>query len=749
MGKPTSETQTLFTASPLPILLLLICWALVGARGITFEHATLRTQDLTDLEFVQENSWYQGQSVYQKDNAVWLNPDPREVQSLKGSNLGRVIYKDPVRFINRNLSNQVASFSTNFTFQIITTAPYQECGSGMAFFISNSEKAPNNSDAGQLGLVDVNNKGAARFFAVEFDTHISPAYGDPSASHIGIDINSLKSINTTDTKNASTSPYYPELYLYSNYIFSTWIKYDAVAHLIKVWMTNSSASQRPSQPIMQASYDLSLVFEDFMYVGFTATNAPANDSMEGHVLYSWYFSNDNLSNPVTGNSSDGLSDRAVNTNSSFDVDTKKGSSSMAVVIGIALSMAVLLLVGIIVACICIRKRKRRKSTAEPVQDIEVHHDDSINPLGAMLRRFSYTELEIATNAFDQGNRIGAGGYSTVYKGTLPSSGMMIAVKKLREHLRREDDFITEINIITGIRHRNLLQLHGWCYERGEAMLVYKYMSKGSLESYLFGKKRGVLQNDTRFKVLVGVASALEYLHNGLPDCVLHRDVKAANVMLTDKWEPLLGDFGLARFITHDEAVTLTAAGTPGYVAPEVVFRRKADEKVDVYSFGVLALEVACGRPASSISKMNKEVRLVDWVRKMSKDNDQLMGVLDEDMKVESMSANEREKWRNVLVVGLMCCNELPEARPSMRQISQALQGDTLLLPMSYVGQQQSRRRGGSGSGSGRATTMMYSHIEAPFGCSDAPSRSSIGTMASYSSYSSSSANMSKTSLSAR
>ncbi|MCO5578449.1 hypothetical protein L7F22_032291 [Adiantum nelumboides] len=722
MGKPTSETQTLFTSFPLPILLLLICWALVGARGIIFEHATLSTQDLTDLEFVQENSWYQGQSVYQKDNAIWLNPDPREVQSLKGSNLGRVIYKDPVRFINRNLSNQVASFSTHFTFQIITTAPYQECGSGMAFFISNSEKAPNNSDAGQLGLVDVNNKGAARFFAVEFDTHISPAYGDPSASHIGIDINSLKSINTTDTKNASTSPYYPELYLYSNYIFSTWIEYDAIAHLIKVWMTKSSASQRPSQPIMQASYDLSLVFEDLMYVGFTATNAPANDSMEGHVLYSWYFNNDNLSNPGAA----------------------MVRMAMVVVIGIALLMAVLLLVGIIVACICIRKRKRQKSTEEPGQD-----DDSINPVGAMLRRFTYTELEIATNAFDQGNRIGAGGYSTVYKGTLPSSGMMIAVKKLREHLRREDDFITEINIISGIRQRNLLQLHGWCYERGEAMLVYKYMSNGSLESYLFGKKRGVLQNDTRFKVLVGVASALEYLHNGLPDCVLHRDVKAANVMLTDKWEPLLGDFGLARFITHDEAVTLTAAGTPGYVAPEVLYLRKADEKVDVYSFGVLALEVACGRPASSISKMNKEVRLVDWVWKMSKDNDQLMGVLDEDMRVESMSANEREKWRNVLVIGLMCCNVSPEARPSMRQISQALQGDTLLLPMSNVGQQQSRLRGGSGSGSGRATTMMYSPIEAPFGCSDASSRSSIGTMASYSSYSSSSANMSATSLSAR
>ncbi|MCO5578446.1 hypothetical protein L7F22_032288 [Adiantum nelumboides] len=309
MREATRETGALLPrAFPLPILMLCLAHVSTGATGITFEHTTLRRQDLLDLKLVQENSWYQGHSVYQKDNAIWLTPDPREVQSLKGSNLGRVIYKDPIRFIDRSLSSQVASFSTHFTFQIITTAPYLECGSGMAFFISDSKKALNNSDAGQLGLVDSNIPAAARFLAVEFDTHISPAYGDPSASHIGIDINSLKSITMTDTKNASTSPYYPELYLYSNYTFSTWIEYNASLHLIKVWMTNSSASQHPPQPLMQALFDLSLVFEDFMYVGFTATNAPANSSMEGHVLYSWYFNNDNpASDPVVGNYLDGVS----------------------------------------------------------------------------------------------------------------------------------------------------------------------------------------------------------------------------------------------------------------------------------------------------------------------------------------------------------------------------------------------------------------------------------------------------------
>ncbi|KAI5073218.1 hypothetical protein GOP47_0011231 [Adiantum capillus-veneris] len=237
-----------------------------------------------------------------------------------------------------------------------------------------------------------------------------------------------------------------------------------------------------------------------------------------------------------------------------------------------------------------------------------------------------------------------------------------------------------MGIISSIRHRNLLELQGWCYEKGEAMLVYKYMRNGSLDRYLYyGEKRGALESETRLRILAGVALALDYLHTGLWECVLHRDVKAANVLLTEKFEPMLADFGLARLVGHDQgAVTMTAAGTPGYVAPEVVYAGKVTEKADVYGFGVLALEVACCRPAlhrATRPEDNIDFRLVDWVWLLHQGN-QLMEALDPAMHVEPA---QKQHWKCVLHVALMCCSPSPESRPSMRQVSQALHGDTLLI----------------------------------------------------------------------
>lgn len=310
------------------------------------------------------------------------------------------------------------------------------------------------------------------------------------------------------------------------------------------------------------------------------------------------------------------------------------------------------------------------------------HSKSIELAPSMpcsLPRYSYKELRRSAHGFTDQNQIGEGGFSKVYKATL-ADGSVVAIKKLKDGFRKEAEFASEINIISSIRHRNLLQLRGWCFEKGEALLVYKYMSNGSLENYLYGEKRGTLESETRLRVLAGVASALEYLHTGLGDCVLHRDVKAGNVLLTDKFEPMLSDFGLARLIAHSgHAVTMTAVGTPGYVAPEVVYTGKANDKVDVYSFGILALETASGHPAiyRSTQQGDDQVRLLDWVWLLHQSN-QLMEALDHSMRMD-MPLAEKEQWRCVLHVALMCCNPTPEARPTMRQVSQALQGDTLLL----------------------------------------------------------------------
>ena len=175
-----------------------------------------------------------------------------------------------------------------------------------------------------------------------------------------------------------------------------------------------------------------------------------------------------------------------------------------------------------------------------------------------------------------------------------------AVKWLnREGLRKSDEFFSEINMINKLQHPRLVELKGWCYEKGEAMLVYQFMSNGSLADHLFSSRKEnttSLRSEMRMEILKGVTKALNHLHGA---GAVHRDVKAANVLLTSNFVAMLGNFGLLRLLKDDNQVTqtMTATGTLGYITPEVVFTCTLTNKVDVYSYNMLALEVACGRRA--------------------------------------------------------------------------------------------------------------------------------------------------------
>eukprot|EP00250_Pteridium_aquilinum_P021824 c25236_g4_i2 orf=165-2240(-) len=624
------------------------------SEGIEFHYPSFNQTNNGEIKVVSQNhSWYTGADAVLIGSAFWLTPNPQNVDSKKASNIGKIVYKDTIQFKNNQSDSpqKVASFNTSFTFRITSSCLNDSCGDGMAFFISSFDQAPNNSDGAYLGLFDPDATTTSNFFAVEFDTRVSPKLHDPSASHIGIDIDSLVSIKYTDTSNSS-SPFYPELYLYNNDSFKAWIAYDSSTNLIQVWMTNSSSSERPSEACLQLSYNLSTVFQDYMYVGFSAANMAGQDDMEGHAVYAWSFSSEN-----------------------FTQESKH--SKLIVPLAVALSIILALLAfGVTLFLI---KKKRRVGTYSLPSSVRTRSEKSIIQLGSnrsTLPRYSYKELKRSAQGFTDQSKVGEGAFSSVYRATL-ADGSIVAIKRLKQGVRKEAEFSAEMNIISSIRHRNLLQLRGWCYEKGEAILVYPYMSNGSLESYLYGDKRGTLQSETRLKILAGVASALEYLHGHLGECVLHRDVKAANVLLTDSFEPVLGDFGLARLIGHDEgAVTMTAVGTPGYIAPEVVYTGKATDKADVYSFGVLALEMAYGRPAIDRSGVQPEdARLVDYAWTLHQRN-QLMEALDTCM---CMDMKQKEQWRCILHVALMCCNPLPESRPTMAQVAQALKGDTVLL----------------------------------------------------------------------
>ncbi|KAH7434644.1 hypothetical protein KP509_06G027600 [Ceratopteris richardii] len=650
-------SQMIFKQISFMLLMILYAPGHSLATPQNFEFASFNNDRIGNVTFVTQDSWYGGQDAQLgSDGAIWLNPDPSLVQTRAAANIGKVAYINPINFKSPKFG--MASFSTSFRFKITTTRPYPNCGSGMVFFIAEYVKPPEKSYGRYFGMVSPNALNAERFLAIEFDTHISTTFYDISGSHIGIDINSLESAVVADSSPNSTQPeYYPELFLYNNFTFTTWIDYNSSSNLIQVWMSNSSLI-RPSQPILSYKYDLSEVFNETMFVGFSATNNASEDGMEGHVLYSWNFT------------------------AYFPLyrEPKKFAHGLRIpfiIAGVLLSV-------ILIFCVSffLWRRKISSSKSHPLVmgpfsgSVTVPSNHSL-PYTA---HYSLKQLKKATNNFGDSNIIGEGGFSYVYKGIL-EDGRMIAVKRLKVSLhkdKREAEFISELKVISNIRHRNLLQLEGWCHESEEAILVYKFMSKGSLVQYIYGNMKGSLSSNTRLKILAGIASALEYLHFGLGDCVLHRDVKAANVLLTDEYEPLLGDFGLARLISHGQvdAITMTAAGTTGYIAPEVVFSGRFSDKADVYGFGVLMLEVACGRRAIDNLQLNTEqVRLVEWVWNLHVSNN-LLEALDWKMRLE-ISEFQIEQWRKILHIALMCCNPSPDARPNMRLVCTMIEGDDL------------------------------------------------------------------------
>ncbi|KAH7280219.1 hypothetical protein KP509_37G056400 [Ceratopteris richardii] len=674
-------------------------------------------------------------------NDLFLTPDPSfTITNKQLYYIGRIVYNQSFEFIPPETAvKEVSSFNTSFTFQIKTTNTYGKCGDGLAFFITSDLEPPPNSTGRYLGLESEQShesntaagitrisealpSSKSTFFAVEFDTFQNVEFNDPSASHIGFDINSLNSSAYLDTSGdneccrsnqdanepgecpfCSAAPtqihtqgndskrfvkgFYPELFLYANYTLTAWIEYHAEAHLIQLWMTNQSSDKRPDKPCLTMEYNLTEIFQPKMFVGLSAASGA---NFEGTIIYSWDFSLYVKKNKCS---------------------SKKMEHSVIIII-ICLLTAVIMCTATVIRT---RKSPWRRTNKGDLRLTSLESLSQMDTSQIAIPRYSYRSLKKAVNGFNESARIGRGGFSSVYKGVL--EGRQVAIKRLKDGVAMEVEFLSEIQIISQIRHRNLLHLQGWCYEKGKALLVYDYMPNGSLDAHLFGSTGSeTLDCDTRLKILNGVASALEYLHGGLEQCVLHRDIKAANVLLTDNFEALLGDFGLARLITHNQAVTMTAAGTPGYVAPEVVYTGKATDKADVYAFGVLAVELACGRRVID----SHEVHLIDWVWSLhqngniidaidprlqpastsytisqsciergggEEDDDTHQGCdksevacsHDSSVSVELIGPSSMEhKWRCVLHLGLLCCHPCADARPTMRQVNQALQEHKLL-----------------------------------------------------------------------
>jgi len=331
-----------------------------------------------------------------------------------------------------------------------------------------------------------------------------------------------------------------------------------------------------------------------------------------------------------------------------------------------------------------KKLWRQLHLVDVSRNMAQYNFDDLEGLSKGPHKFSYKELKIATNSFNPQHLLGHGGFGSVYKGTLQDTGVMIAVKKIDQNSKQGGrEFFAEVSIISRIKHRNLVQLQGWCCERGQLMIVYDYMPNKSLDKILFHDHEGKIIDftwDLRKNVLIGVASALAYLHEEWEQCVVHRDVKPSNVMLDQDFNPRLGDFGLARLITPTKnAQTTMLAGTIGYMAPELATTCKATTNSDVFSYGILALEVVSGRHCFDTKVLEEEMILLDWVWKCY-ENEELFKVVDAKLMV---NIEEEGSIRMALLLGLLCTHPDPNARPTMGYVRQVLAGNANLptLPL--------------------------------------------------------------------
>ncbi|XP_031103381.1 putative serine/threonine-protein kinase [Ipomoea triloba] len=292
-----------------------------------------------------------------------------------------------------------------------------------------------------------------------------------------------------------------------------------------------------------------------------------------------------------------------------------------------------------------------------------------------VRLFSYNSIRSATGHFHPSNKIGGGGFGVVYKGVL-RDGTCVAIKCLSaESKQGTKEFLTEINMISNIRHPNLVHLIGCCVEGSNRMLVYEYLENNSLASALLGSKgkRIYLDWPERAAICLGTASGLAFLHQEAEPHIVHRDIKASNLLLDENLHPKIGDFGLAKLfpdnVTH---LSTRVAGTIGYLAPEYALLGQLTTKVDVYSFGVLLLEIISGRSSSKAAFGEDMLMLVEWTWKL-KEEGRLLEIVDPELT----EYPEPEAMR-FIKVALFCTQTSSQQRPSMKQVIEMLSKDVNL-----------------------------------------------------------------------
>ncbi|XP_059439885.1 L-type lectin-domain containing receptor kinase IX.1-like [Corylus avellana] len=601
-------------------VLLFLPFLLPSAISVSFQ--------ISRFESKASNILYQGEAA-PSDGAIEM------FSPYYYTRVGRATYVERVPLWDSSSGN-ISDFTTHFSF-IIDTLGSHTYSDGLAFFLAPvGFDIPPNSVGGYLGLFNstTSNSSQNQIVLVEFDSYANPDW-DPPVEHVGINSNSIASAVFTPW-NAS---------FHSGDTAHVWITYNASTKNLSVSWSYKRTSSSQENTSLSYPIDLSKVLPEYVTIGFSAAFG-----VEKHTLLSWEF------------------------NSSLDIKGTSGKKekNTRLIMGLAASGSVLIVGSIIAfAIIFWRHKQKRRETAETMNFTSMNNDLQ---RGMGPRRFSYNELASATHNFSKERKLGEGGFGAVYKGYLTDNlDMPIAVKKIsRGSKQGKKEYITEVKIISRLRHRNLLQLIGWSHDnKGEFLLVYEFMPNGSLDAHLFGKT-SPLPWVMRYKISLGLAYALLYLHEEWEQCVVHRDIKSSNVMLDSSFIVKLGDFGLARLMDHEVGPQTTRlAGTLGYMAPEYISTGRASKESDVYSFGVVALEIATGKRSGYPIENDSDIGLVQWIWNLYGRGDLLLAV-DEKMQNEF----DEKQVECLMIVGLWCAYPDRCLRPSIRQAIHVLNFDT-------------------------------------------------------------------------
>ncbi|XP_052168902.1 proline-rich receptor-like protein kinase PERK2 [Oryza glaberrima] len=344
-----------------------------------------------------------------------------------------------------------------------------------------------------------------------------------------------------------------------------------------------------------------------------------------------------------------------------------------------------------------RKRRRKNSPLPANNDSDQYSSDGQQQHGTAdleravtgggPRRYQFHELAAATRDFAEEEKLGQGGFGNVYLGRLAvgtgggDHHQEVAVKKfsMDSMCQGRREFEAEVRIISQLRHRNLVQLHGWCDSRKGLLLVYELVAGGSLDKHIYNTDR-ILTWPERYKIIMGLGAALRYLHQEWEQCILHGDIKPSNIMVDSSYNTKLGDFGLARLVDHGKAwqATRSVLGTAGYIDPEFVNTRRPSTESDVYSFGVVLLEIVCAKPPVVLQEDEPSFVLLRWVWNLYSQN-AILDAVDERLRVVGVVRDERQMER-VLVVGLWCAHPDLSERPSIARAMNVLQSDDARLP---------------------------------------------------------------------